>query len=350
MPTRREIEAIRLGVAVAAMDHVSAVKISGEDAFTLLDAVVPRALFVRDGQLMPTLLLDEQAHPIADLTVCVDDLDYVLLCEGMSGEALITWLQRQGPSGLDVTLEDLTPEVALIGLHGPYAWELLAELVGPEVVGVPYLTSFALLDYDGTCFRAGKTGEFGYKLMIPRARREELWGTLLDLGAHLEVVEVGLEALDLCALENGFFCMRHPGVTALTPVELQLLWRVSLDRTFPGSQALAQQRAEATERLTWFLLDPDVAVPPPGAVVSLPNADIGRVVHAARSPLLGRVVGMALITERWAHPGAQLQSPGPGRTISPPALNNRSLFMDAQRHTFASRALDDFPALLPEEA
>ena len=45
-----------------------------------------------------------------------------------------------------------------------------------------------------------------------------------------------------------------------------------------------------------------------------------------------------------AHPGLML---GPLRTVAPPLLDNRSLFIDAQRHSFAGRDLDDFPEIIP---
>ena len=68
----------------------------------------------------------------------------------------------------------------LWGLNGPYAWELASALLGPAVLGMTYLS---LLrgpapggDDEVICFRAGKTGEYGYDLLVPRRGRGSLAG------------------------------------------------------------------------------------------------------------------------------------------------------------------------------
>jgi hypothetical protein len=53
---------------------------------------------------------------------------------------------------------------------GPFAWELLKEVVGVKVLGVRYLAALeeeAVADVPVTVLRAGKTGEYGYLVMAP---------------------------------------------------------------------------------------------------------------------------------------------------------------------------------------
>ncbi len=346
MSTPEAANALRHGVTWADMAHMAVVRVSGDAAFELLDAVSPRPLFVRDGQMLPTLFLGDDGLPLADVYIAVDDLDYLVLADGMPGDQLATWLREHAPDGIDATVEDLSGDTAIVGLHGPYAWELLAEVVGPDVAGVPYLTSFLFDEFEGLCFRAGKTGEFGYLLWVPAARRDDLVRELERFGADFDLTSITVADLDLASLENGFFCIRHAGARDVHPLQLQLGWRVAYDRDFPGADAVRSSR-ELGSRLTWFQLDPSAAVPEPGTQIVVADGVRGTVVHADRSHLLGRPVGTALLPLHAAWPDLPVTAPSPGTTVAPPMLLNRSLFIDSQRHSYAGRELDDFPALLP---
>ncbi|MDP2314392.1 MAG: hypothetical protein Q8P41_15935 [Pseudomonadota bacterium] len=341
------IHALRTGVA-RSVRPTTVLRVTGGQAFDLLDAVSPRPLFLRDGQALHTLLLDDDAHPYADVYIACDDLDYLLFAEGPSPEALVAWLRARVPAGLDAELHDLSATHRLIGLDGPYSWELLGRLVGPDVVGVPYLTLFFWPELQGIGLRAGKSGEYGYDLLLPVASLPAFEAALAGPAAAFELAEASLDALDLCALENAFFSIRTPGVTELTPVELQLQWRVDRRRTFPGRAALERARDAAPPRVTWLRGPPGAPIPAVGTPVELDGERIGEVLVARRSLVLEGPVGQALLARPFAHPGLEVRVGGePLRTVSAPVLHNRSLFMDAQRHAWASRATDVFPPLAP---
>ncbi|MBV8760402.1 MAG: aminomethyltransferase family protein [Deltaproteobacteria bacterium] len=338
-------EALRMSAAVGRADHVAAVRITGGGAFNVLNRLSPRELFVRDGQILHTLLLREDARPLADLYVCADDEDFILLAEGLSGPALAEHVRAHaGANQIDVI--DLTRDHAMISLDGPYAWEVFAELAGPEVIGLPYMSFF---HGDGmTSFRVGKTGEYGYCLMVPRERVSSLYATLLDRGAAFDVAEADLAALDQCALENWFFNVRREGATDASPVELQLQWRVSYKRTFIGSEALARRRAEATRRLLMCVSSRELVM---GAPVTHDGHTIGTIVNAGFSHTRGDWVATALVDRAYSHAGIAAYTSGdsPLRTLAAPALNNRSLYVNAQKHSYHTRHEAKFPPLvLPE--
>ncbi len=342
MPTEAQLHAIRRGVAWSRQDHVAVLRVSGEEAFELLDAVSPRPLFVRDGQMLHTVFLDDRARPIADVYICLDDLDYLVLAEGIGADALTSWLLHHAPPGLDAEVTPLA-EHALIGLDGPYSWELMSDLVGPEVVGVPYLTLFTLEPWPGLGFRAGKTGEYGYQLLIPEDQLPRLLERLHELGPRYDLTEVGVDTLDLCALENGFFSIRTPGITEHTVAELQLLWRVSLDRSHPGSTALSPR---SDRRITWFR-GPEGQHQPCAGEVRLEGRLVGEVLYSVMSPVLDRVIGLVMLDTEVAVPGLSLEAGIGLQTVSTPLLWNRSLALDLQRHCFAGRDIDEFPPIVP---
>lgn len=340
------IFALRYGVALTELRQISLIRLRGEGAFDLLDAVSPRPLFLRDGQALHGLLLDPEAHPLVDLYIALDDLDYLLFVEG---PPIAEWLRAHHPAGApEVEIQEESDSFAVLSLNGPYAWELMSRLVSPDVLGMPYLSHFALNDWGGLCLRAGKTGEFGYDLVVPRPRMEALRRHLFELGADMALTEASLADLDLCALENGFFSVRTPGVQALTPLELQLQWRVDYRRHFPGAEALRAAKTTCSSRISWAIGDPDHPPPQPGAQLKRGGEVLGRVLQSQYSHLLQRPVAQLLLDRTRAHPGLELRcGDAAWRTVSSPLLNNRSLFIDTQRHSWASRELDRFPPVVP---
>lgn len=344
MTLAAEVEAIRSSVALSRLDHVRLLRVRGEDAYDALDRAVPAQLRVRDGQLLHTLLLDDDAHPVADVYVGRDDEDFFLLAEGADAAELTALLRRHVADGADVTIEDGSATHAILGLDGPYAWELLGAAVDPEVIGLPYLTFYHRPE--AICYRAGKTGEYGYGLIVPREGLDALESRLRATGAAYELRDASLDALDQCALENWFFNIRREGRERVTPVELQLQWRVSHRKTFTGSDALRRRRAEgARERLTCLVADGAMTV---GDTIMSEDGAIGRVVNAGWSDTRGEWVALALLDLAWAYPGiGELTAGGAtARTVSPPLLMNRSLAVSPQLHSWFTRHEHATPPLV----
>ena len=342
-----EYRSLRHGAALSRMDHVGLVRVSGDDAIEAVDAICSGDLWVRDGRMLQTLILGEQGHPIADVYVCPDDEACILMFEGITTEELSACLAQYAGTDLAIEVEELRPAYELISVNGPYAWEALSKWLTPDVIGLPYL-SFYHFDR-GTCFRAGKTGEYGYDLAIRNDHVERAWEELLELVGALGGGAASLETLDLCALENGFFSVRHASVDGLTPLELQLQWRVSARKRFPGAKAIEERRAEGmNRRLTHFVAREGVER---GDPIRDANGPVGEVTVAAFSPSIGGIAGTALLDVSVAHPGIDaFFVPGPNaerpiRTVSSPLLFNRSLLVDPHRHTYATRDEESNPPL-----
>src|SRR4051812_19221556 len=247
--------ALRQSVALVALDHVSCVRVGGPAAFELVDRVTPLELYARDGQMLHTLLLEPDARVLADAYVCRDGDRYLILAEGPTAPELCAWLRGHARPGEEVALEDMGQTHALLSLGGPYAWELVAGWLGPEILGLPYM-GFARGD-GWTCFRAGKTGEYGYDLLVPRDRVPAARSRLLELGKEFDLGELDLASLEQAMLEAFVFNVRREGRSGATPLELQLQWRVSYQKTSIASAALRERRSQgARERLT-FVLSPD---------------------------------------------------------------------------------------------
>jgi glycine cleavage system aminomethyltransferase T len=333
---------VRTSVTLADGAHIAAVRVGGRDAQDLVDRVSPRPLFARQGQMLHTLLLADDATPIADLYIGCDEDDYVLVAEGMTSEALATYL-RAHADGLDAKVIELADTHAFMCVDGPYAWELLAEATSPDVIGLGYMSFYDAGTF--TCFRGGKTGEYGYDLLVEKARLAEVRELLLSKGRPLGIREVGLPALEVCQLEAGFFNIRRDVRPGLTPIELQLQWRTSRDRDYPGAKALQARRADVRRRV---VLAASEQLLPIDADVVATGETVGTVLNSGPSPTRGGYLALALIDLPLAHAGLSGFSCNgiPVATVSAPAVNNRSLYVDPQRHAWATREKVPFPPLV----
>jgi len=342
MSLSEQVAAVRGSVTVSTGEHLVCARVAGGDAHELLDRVSPRQLFVRSGQMLHTLLLDDAAKPLADVYICCDEDDYLVVAEGMTGGELAAYLARHA-QGLAVEIADLAQSHAFLCVDGPYAWELIADITTPDIIGVPYLSFFR--DDRFVCFRAGKTGEYGYDLLLPRDRVGATRDQLLSTGIRLDVRAAERDALDLAALEAGFFNVRKQVRPGLTPVELQLQWRVSAGRSYPGSAVLEQHRKSPRGRVAMIA---SVRELPIDAAIELGGERVGSVLDSGWSHTRDEAIGIALLDVAVSHAGLRGFTCGDiaVRTISSPAINNRSLYVDPQRHSFAARDKVDFPPLV----
>lgn len=300
--------------------------------------------------MLLSVFLDSEARLWADVEICRDDEALYILAEGVSSADMIDYLNDCRPLGNLADVRDMSQSHRMVSLEGAYAWELLAELVGPEVMGLPYLTFFESEGF--TCFRSGKTGEYGYYLLAPADEALALHEKLRGLGQRFDVADVELAAMDQCALENGFLCMRTPGITRYNPIELQLQWRVSYRKSYVGSDALLAIRERGvSQRVSHVISDAQLRA---GDDVFLEDDKVGTVLQAGYSGIRGEWVGLTMLGLEYAYPGVRVLRAGDARnaiiTASAPLINNRSIYVNSQNHTYTLRHEENYPPLMLDSA
>jgi glycine cleavage system aminomethyltransferase T len=354
MNLEAQMNTLRGAAGITKMSHAALFRISGDDAFALVDALSTRPLFLRENQTSHTLFLHQDGGILADVFLSSGEDGYYLYAEGPSQERLGAHLQQVASSRnlSQLTLEDLSLSYELWSVNGPYSWEVVSAALGPMILGMPYLTMLHANEI--ICFRAGKTGEFGYDLLVPKEQVESFYETLVSLGASLGLQEISLAALDLGALENWHFCirtLRETGVVhPLTPIEMQLQWRLSYDRDVVGMDALRAHRESAKYRAASFCATQEVK---PGQSIFLGENQVGEILAAAWSFTRAEFVGIALLSSSLSHPKIHLrarteQGEAELVTQTPPLLNNLSLHIDPHRHSFKTRHTETFPPLVSQ--
>lgn len=311
--------------------RAAVVRVTGDGAVPALDRLLPCDVWLRDGQVKPTVLLASDGTVEADVLLACDGDDWLLSADGIDPDALIALLG-------DADVEDLSATHAQLAIDGPFAWALLGAWDEAGAIGLPYLTFYQQDDVRVT--RAGRTGEFGYHLLVPTARADALGTELLALGERFGARWVSPAALAYCALENGFLDLPSLGGARLDPRELQLQWRIVRGKHCRGADGLAARAS--SRRTTAFRSVTEVAV---GSRVACEGRDIGEVLVVAPDVGGPGFLGLLLLDRDFAVAGIDAFTVGgmPICTVSIPMVRNRSLYVRPQRHTWADEAALPLP-------
>jgi glycine cleavage system aminomethyltransferase T len=169
---------------------------------------------------------------------------------GAHGMADRKWFEDQLVDDGATRLTDRTDEVSTIGLWGPRARDILASLTGDDVSdeGFGFLTCRAI-DVDGVPVLASRisyVGELGWELYVAMDQAAELWETLLETGAPLGAVPVGIGVYGTTGrIEKGYraFGFELDGERSIVEAGMQRPKVKTAD--FVGREAYLRQREEA---------------------------------------------------------------------------------------------------------
>jgi len=334
-----EVAALRGRAVLSVHDHLTLVKLPAQEGLQRLEPRVATNLGIREAQFRQALCLDEQGLPAADVFLGFFRGTMYLFASGLERSAMCT--------ALGVPEDAMIHEDAVVlGIDGPFAWELLAEWDTPGAIGLPYLGAYS--PRDGLLvIRAGRTGEYGYMVVAPRSQADEVLDELQVAGRSLQARMVGAQALRHCSLENWVFDIHRDGRAGLDALELQLTWRLDLNKRAVGLDAIRTRRAQGLRRrITAISASEEAAV---GAAVTLEGRPIGSVLACVPDLFGERWRVLAVLDLAWAQPGVEglLVDGCPGHTHSSPWVLNISLFVNPQKHTWSTRDEVQLPDGLP---
>ncbi len=261
-----ECDAVRQ--AVGLFDQTSFVKaeVTGPDALPVLNWISGNEIDVPIGKAVYTQWLNDRGGIEADLTVTrrADDRFFVVTGAGSGTRDMA--LLRRAARGRNLTITDVTEQIAMLGLMGPKARPVLAKLTDADLSndGFPFGTARTIAVGTGPraievfAIRMTYVGELGWELYIDRADAVGLHDALVDAGAAYGLRHAGYHAMNSLRLEAGYRHWGHDITDEDTPIEAGLGFAVAWDCQggFRGRQALLATRDEPRmKRLIQFRLE-----------------------------------------------------------------------------------------------
>ncbi|HST28746.1 MAG TPA: aminomethyltransferase family protein [Rudaea sp.] len=329
----REYWAIRDAAALIDITPLMKYIIEGPDAAKLLHRMTPRdVLKMAVGQVFYTGWCDDDGKMLDDGTISrLSDTKFRLT----SAEPSLRWLAMNAV-GMDVTISEVTDQVAALSLQGPKSRMILNQVCAKPLDKLKFfrMTEAKIAGVSVTISRTGYTGDLGYEIWMPADKALTVWDALFEAGRDYGIVPCGILAMDMARVEAGLFMIdvdytatNHAWIAGQksTPFEMGLGWTVALDKPgyFVGRRALEREHKEGSAwrlvglEVEWEGLEKlyaSVGLPPqiPGMAIraSLPvmhnGKQIGYASTSTWSPVLKKYIALAHLQRPHHEPGTRV--------------------------------------------
>jgi len=225
--------------------------IRGSDAETMLDRMVTRNVGkIGMHRVAYAAWCTDEGRLVDDGTIFKLAADeFMLTC----GSPCSAWLEMSAFGFADVSITDVSDEIAGLSLQGPTSCAVLKRM---DLTDIETMKPFDIrhFPYRGDTLmvsRTGFTGDLGYELWIKPALGLDLWDDVYTAGEDFGIQPYGEAATNMARLEAGFIMPAMEFNEALktihfehdqTPFELNLGWLVDFDKPhFNGRRALLEE-------------------------------------------------------------------------------------------------------------
>ncbi len=224
--------------------------VCGPGALGALEKVSMRRIDVPVGKVVYTPWLSPGGGFKSDLTVMrLGDEHFRIVTGGAHGMADRKWLSDHLPEDGSAQLADLTSSWTTLGLWGPRARDVLAELTADDVSheGFPFATCRVLEvgPLRVLASRISYVGDLGWELYVPIEQGARLWDLVWEAGEPHGLVPAGIGVYGTTGrLEK---CYRAYGAeleSEYTAVEAGMSGPRVKDVDFVGREAHLRQREE----------------------------------------------------------------------------------------------------------
>ena len=246
--------ALRARAALFDLSAFCVFDVCGPGALGALEKVSMRRIDVPLGKVVYTPWLSPGGGFKSDLTVMrLGDEHFRVVTGGAHGMADRKWLADHLPADGSAQLADLTSSWTTLGLWGPRAREVLAELTADDVSheGFPFATC-RMLEVGPLRVLASRisyVGDLGWELYVPIEQGARLWDLVWEAGEPHGLVPAGIGVYGTTGrLEK---CYRAYGAeleSEYTAVEAGMSGPHVKDVDFVGREAHLRQREEEPRR------------------------------------------------------------------------------------------------------
>jgi 4-methylaminobutanoate oxidase (formaldehyde-forming) len=196
-----EHAAMRERLGIIDMTSFGKLEVSGPDALPVLERMCGNRIDKPIGSVVYTQLLDERGRIVGDVTVTrLAENRFRIVTGAGAVDSDRGLLELNG-----LTVDDVTDELAVIGIWGPQSREALVTVCYEDVSGeaLPFRTGKTVTIAGASVLaqRITYVGELGYELYVARESAVAVWDALFAAGSP---EPVGYQALDSLRIEKGY--------------------------------------------------------------------------------------------------------------------------------------------------
>ncbi len=301
-----ECHSVRNNCGIFDVSHMGRVLAEGKGAESFLNQLTTNdvsKLAVGRGQY--SLLCNSKGGIMDDLTIFrIGSMRYLVVYNAGNRDKNWNWLLKNKTRG-DVTISDVSDDVAMFAVQGPRAGTVLWNVSGVKleeverygtkdvkVAGVPCLLT-----------RSGYTGEDGFEIYVWNTSVKEpsnamkVWEKMLSGGRELGICPVGLGARDVLRLEAGMCLYGNDIDENTSPVEAKLNWVVRVEKPdFVGKNAIMSLKEKGPIRVRVGFRMREKGIPRQSQDIFADVEVVGKVSSGTFSPTLSVGIGMGYVS------------------------------------------------------
>ncbi|KAI4540107.1 hypothetical protein MJG53_020712, partial [Ovis ammon polii x Ovis aries] len=234
-PVGSEYQQVMQRVGVIDLSPFGKFNIKGQDSIRLLDHVfanvIPKVGFTNISHM-----LTPKGRVYAELTVSHQSPGEFLLVTGSGSELHdLRWIEEEAiKGGCDVEIKNITDELGVLGVAGPYSRKVLQKLTSEDLSDNVFkflqTKSLKVSNIPVTAIRISYTGELGWELYHRQEDSAALYDAIMNAGQEEGIDNFGTYAMNALRLEKAFRAW------GLEPAD------------FIGKQALKQIKAKGLKR------------------------------------------------------------------------------------------------------
>jgi aminomethyltransferase len=328
-----EYNAIRNAAALMDITPLFKYLVTGRDATKFVNRVIARDIHkVAPGQVIYCCWCDPQGKVIDDGTIMrLEENTY----RWTAADPSLRWF-RQNAVGLEVSIEDISEQVAALALQGPTSPKVLHKAAEADIAKLKYfrMTRGKIAGVPVDISRTGYTGDLGYEIWIPWKDAVKVWDALMTAGKAFDIHPAGMIALDIARIEAGlllievdYFSSKKALIEAqkYSPYEIGLGRMVDLKKDhFVGRTALIKEQERGAARalvgleLDWNELEEHfdaIGMPPQvpamASRVAVPvyrgGKQAGKATSTTWSPTLKKMIALASVARECSAEGTKLE-------------------------------------------
>ncbi|MDH3667619.1 MAG: FAD-dependent oxidoreductase [Paracoccaceae bacterium] len=305
----RECQAASQRVALADLSVFSKFEVAGPGVPGFLEALGANRP-PRPGRIGLIHALTPEGGVHSEFTVARLDAETAYLTSAAAAEEIDLDLLTVHAAHHDVTVRNRTGELAVIGVMGPRARDLLAGVTEDDLGKFPWLSvrEIMVAGRPVRALRVSYIGELGWELHVARDDAGFLFDALEEAGADLGVGLYGAYAANAMRLEKGYRAWGADLTIERTPLEAGLgVFVRADDRMFTGRDAMLAR--QGTQRWDMVLLEIAPGEVDPFYAHPVKHGDrvVGIVTSGAHGHRTGKTLALAYLRDPTARDGLTVE-------------------------------------------
>lgn len=282
------------------------VEVVGPDARELVQMVTPRSLDkMQDDQCYYIPMINDKGGVINDpVAVKISDDRFWI---SLADSDMLYWLKGLA-IGKNLNVDVFEPDVSPLGIQGPKADDLMADIVGDRIRTLGFFrhAQFNIGGKDFLVARSGWSKQGGFEIYVDGSEHgEKIWDILFEAGDKYNV-RAGCPN-NIERIEGGLLSHGNDMTEENSPFEIGLgkyCHRAAMEVCIGGKALMAEKKAGIKQMIRGISIDGDQlpSCSSPWPLINSDGAKIGQITSAAWSPDFGRNIAIGMVDKNhWDH-------------------------------------------------